>query len=736
MVSIQNFTPRLYQEKILNSCALKNTLIVLPTGMGKTKTAILSAVERIKKYPESRILFLTPTKPLASQIQQEFQECTDVNDNEILLFTGAIAPKKRALLEKEAKIIISTPQTISNDLINGRINLNNFSLLVIDEAHRATGDYDYVWIAKNFQQKSQHPRIIALTASPGSDLETIKEICKNLYIEEIEAKTEEDEDVKPYIQELNIEWIKVDLPAEFNEIHSYLEETKKERIQTLKQLINLNTSNFSKKDLLEIMAQLQGKAARGERNFQSMRAISVISELMKVEHAFDLLETQGLEPLYIYLQTTFKDAETTKTKAILNLVKDKNFLSAFTKTRDFYNKKIQHPKLIEIKKLVEKEIQENPHIKIIIFNQYRDSAKTIEEALKSIENIKPKIFIGQAKKNGSGLSQKKQIEMLDDFKNNFINCIISTSIGEEGLDIPKVDLVIFYEPIPSAIRSIQRRGRTARTEKGRVIILMTKNTRDEVYHWVSRNKEKNMHKTLKDLKSKFSLQSLEQQPLEKFEKAEETPLKIICDSREANSIVMKELIEQGIKIETQSLEVGDYIISNRICIERKTVEDFVNSIIDKRLLFQLKHLRNNYENPLIIIEGENDIYSVRNIHPNAIRGMLATIAISFSIPILYSKSPQDTASILKVIAKREQEDNQKDFSLRVEKKPLTTREMQQFIIESFPNIGPTTAKQLLKELNTIKNIINADESKLKSVDGVGEIRAREIKKLMEEEYKD
>lgn len=734
MVSIQNFTPRLYQEKIVNSCSLKNTLIVLPTGMGKTKTSIIVAIERIQKYPDSRVLFLTPTKPLASQIQEEFQECTNVNNNEILLFTGAIAPKKRQLLEKEAKIIISTPQTISNDLINERIKLTDFSLLVIDEAHRATGDYDYVWIAKNYLQKASHPRIIALTASPGSDMETIKEVCKNLYIEEIEVKTEDDVDVKPYIQELNIDWIKVELGKEFLEIKSHLEETKAARIVQLKQLINLNTSNFTKKDLLSMMAQLQGKAARGDRDFASLRAISVISELMKIEHAIDLLETQGLEPLYTYLQTIFKDAEKTKTKSILNLVKDPSFFTAFTKTRSYNDKKIQHPKLIELKKIITTEIEKNPNIKIIIFNQYRDSAKNIEEVVDSIQNIKPKVFVGQAKKNGSGLSQKKQIEMLDDFRKNIINCIISTSIGEEGLDIPKVDLVIFYEPIPSAIRSIQRRGRTARTEKGKVIIMITKNTRDEIYHWVSKNKEKNMHKTLKDLKNKLTLNSFEEQPLKQFE--EKNQLKIIADSREANSPIMKELVSQGITIETKSLEVGDYLISNRVCIERKTVEDFVNSIIDKRLIFQLKHLRNNFENPLIIIEGENDIYSVRNIHPNAIRGMLATIAISFSIPILYTKSPQDTVALLKTIAKREQDDEKKDFSLRVEKKPLTTKEMQQFIVESFPNIGPTTAKQLLRELNTIKNIVNADEETLKKVDGMGETRASEIKKLMDEYYRD
>src|SRR3989344_9020374 len=156
-MDIQNFTPRLYQEKILESSILKNTLVVLPTGMGKTKIAVLTAIKRLKQYTDSRVLFLTPTKPLASQIQAEFRECTDIKNDEILLFTGAILPKKRSLLEKDARIIVSTPQTISNDIINERINLENFSLVIFDEAHRATGDYAYTWIAKNYMQKSQYP---------------------------------------------------------------------------------------------------------------------------------------------------------------------------------------------------------------------------------------------------------------------------------------------------------------------------------------------------------------------------------------------------------------------------------------------------------------------------------------------------------------------------------------------------------------------------------------------------
>jgi len=145
MVSIKNFTPRLYQETIMASCIKGNCLIILPTGLGKTKTAILAIAQRLNQFPNSKILFLTVTKPLAEQIYKEVVECLDLADNNVTLFTGSISPKKREELWKSAIITVSTPQCIENDLINNRINLENVSLLITDEAHNAVKDYSYTW---------------------------------------------------------------------------------------------------------------------------------------------------------------------------------------------------------------------------------------------------------------------------------------------------------------------------------------------------------------------------------------------------------------------------------------------------------------------------------------------------------------------------------------------------------------------------------------------------------------
>ena len=163
-----NFTPRDYQKTISESCFKKNTLVVLPTGLGKTKIAIMALSKRLRDYPNSKALFLTPTKPLANQIFNEITEST--SEKEISLFTGKIPPSKRKELWKESRVIISTPQCIENDLINNNLDLREVSTLVIDEAHRAVQEYSYTWIAKQYRKTSNFERLIGLTASPGSDL--------------------------------------------------------------------------------------------------------------------------------------------------------------------------------------------------------------------------------------------------------------------------------------------------------------------------------------------------------------------------------------------------------------------------------------------------------------------------------------------------------------------------------------------------------------------------------------
>jgi len=390
--------------------------------------------------------------------------------------------------------------------------------------------------------------------------------------------------------------------------------------------------------------------------------------------------------------------------------------------------------LQKLKDILQERLQ--PGEKVIIFSQFRDSVESIARVLNTLDHVQAKCFVGQTKKGTSGLSQKQQIELLDQFRDNTFNVLVATSVAEEGLDIPKVDYVIFYEPIPSAIRHIQRRGRTGRSEKGEVIVLVTEQTRDEAYRWSAFHKEKKMYRILDNLRSKLVHTLAKQKPQKTLSSYPESTFTIYTDYREKGSAVMKRLLDQGVDIRLTRLESADYVLSSRVGVEFKTVEDFVNSIIDGRLLPQVKNLKENFERPMIVIEGKEDIYQVRKVHANAIRGMLATISIDFVIPILQTANPMETAALFTIIAKREQEKISRDFPLHTSKKPLSLTEQQEYLISALPGIGPTLAKPLLGQFGSVRSIVNATEEELKNVDLIGPVKAKTIRTVIDREYED
>jgi len=729
---LKDFTPRLYQQTILGTAASKNTLVVLPTGLGKTALAFLLSVQRLHHYPQSKILMLAPTKPLCEQHVDTFRQHLDIPEQKIVLFTGSVSPEKRAELWKEATIVISTPQGLENDVINHRVKLEEVSLLIFDEAHHATGDYAYVWLAEQYHQLSRQERILALTASPASDLEKIKEVCANLKIEKVEVRTEKDPDVKPYIQEMKQNWLEVPFPDEFKHVQKCLRDCKKSKLLEAQQYGYCSSVDVSKGELLGLQGELQKQLSQGDRSFEALRSISLIAEALKVEHALELLESQGIKQTAQYIQKMQQESLTSKVKAVKNLVQDANFKSAVYLVQELVGKNIEHPKLQKLRDIVSEEIEKTPSAKLIIFTQFRDSAQEIVKALSEVK-ISNNIFVGQAKKNGLGFSQKEQKEILDRFRTGDFHVLIATSVAEEGLDIPKVDKVIFYEPVPSAIRSIQRRGRTGRLEQGEVTFLVTEGTRDVAYRWSAHHKEKRMHRNLEKIRSEFSLlQSPQQESSLKRFIPEDQVVSIVADHREKDNKIVKELIDLGISVRTAQLVSADYLVSGKVGVELKKVADFVNSIVDGRLLGQVKDLKSNFDKAVVIIEGEEDIYSVRNVHANAIRGMLASIVLDFSVPVLYTKNPRDTAALLAVMAKREQ-DSSRDFSYH-ERKPRSTKEQQEFIISAFPGIGPLMARNLLNYFGSIKNVVNASKSELVALEGIGEKTADKLLEMFEEKY--
>jgi len=739
---------REYQINIAESAAKDNTLIVLPTGLGKTIIALILIAKELKRE-NNKILFLAPTKPLVTQHSQFLRELLTIDDESIVIFTGEISPAKRKEMWANSRIIVSTLQVIENDLISKRLDLKDVSFIIFDECHHAVGEYAYVFVSEMYQKQHESGLSLGMTASPGNDISKILKVCKNLDINNIEIRTKNDPDVKPYVHDLKITWKEILLPQDFAYTIQLLKKALSERLKILKNVgvvESSSTSVINRTKLLDAQRKIQKEIrSRVKPPKMLFKAASIQSEAMKIHYALELLQTQGVNALKNYFQRMGKEAiSKDSSKASRSIMADNDILEAVAYVKSL---EVEHPKVGEIEKIVEKQFETKPNSKIIIFTHYRDTSAYISNLLENVKRAKPSRFIGQAAKEGDkGLTQKEQAQVIQRFKDGEYNVLIATSVAEEGLDIPSTDLVIFYEPIPSEIRSIQRRGRTARKMPGKVIILITKGTPDEGYYWASKRKEKRMRSELELIRSKIgkkfedagSLYKKEvegitnQKTLSEYGK-KENQVKIIVDHREYRSNVVKNLAVKGTFIEPQQLDVGDYVLSSRIGVERKNVDDFLESLIGGKLFKQMTRLRDAYSRPLLVLEGEN-LLTKRNINHNAIFGSLASISVDFGIPVLTTKDAAETADLLNVIAKREQKVDKKAVAVRGEKTQMSLRERQQFIIEGLPNVSAVIAKRLLSHFGSVKDIANATEEELLEVKGVGKNIATDIIKLLKANY--
>ncbi|WP_404806268.1 DEAD/DEAH box helicase [Methanobrevibacter smithii] len=751
LIKSDSIEARLYQQ-VLAADVLKkgNTMIVAPTALGKTIVATLVAADRLDKVKNSKILVLAPSKPLAIQHESTFKEFLTVPCSSI---TGAVKTDERVKRWEESQIICATPQTVESDLLKGRYSLKDVSLVVFDECHHGVGSYSYVYLASRYVKESKFNLILGLTASPGSDKEKIKEVCDNLYVQNIVVKTEEDYDVRPYFNPVAIDWVRVKMSSELEKIKKHVDKALKVRLKGLKNMGIIRTVSVNKTDILRARGRVQSAIARTVNpKKECFQAISILSAVINIQHSQELIETQGVVTFNKYVARLRKK----KTKAAKSLIQDPNFGKAIYLAREAEKHGLEHPKLKKVTDIIKKELGQNGQTKlqseryvkdadqksskIMVFTQYRDSLEMIHQKLEK-EGIKSAKFFGQASRDGEkGLTQKEQKEIIKAFKIGEYDVLLSTSVAEEGIDIPAVDLVILYEPVPSEVRMIQRRGRTGRKRSGRVKVLITNGTRDEGYYWASINKERRMKRQLIDSEV---LEELNSNAIERMEnekrvkvldptpKKEELPV-VFADTREGNSKVIRHLSEMEIDVKVQAMAVGDYQVSDEVVIERKTAKDFVDSIVDKRLFKQARSLMEEFKRPLIILEGD-DLYNGM-INPNAIRGSIASIALDFGISIIPTRNAQDTAAMIKRIAIREQSGEKTPIQIRTDKKPVNLWEQQLFIIESLPNIGPVNAKNLLEHFGTVANIINASESQLQEVEGIGKKTAANIRKVVDSKY--
>jgi ERCC4-related helicase len=553
---------REYQKMIANSAMTKNTMVILPTALGKTIISLLVCINTLYNHREKRILILAPTRPLVNQHRNSFVSCIKLLDDQIAMVTGKIPPDARTIVwnKKEIRLVFSTPELVKNDIIEKRLSLEDFFLIVFDEAHRAVKDYAYTFIAEQYMQHCTHPLILGLTASPGSEKNKIQEICNNLFIEHLEYKTEEDADVKRYINLIDVKWKWFDLPSEYHYVKSILKRMLEEKLDWLvtSNIIKKNSSWIFKRDLISLGEQLRYSLNdRLEEERPSLYfALMQQSIALSLMHCIELIESQGFYSLWIFLNRTQLE-ESKSHRLLLNdhrIIEVKGLIEQL---------KIEHPKIEYLIKILKERfdsqfnLNENSNLtysasekksRVLVFTQYRDTAKHIVELLNK-SKIKASRFVGQSEKQGDpGMKQEEQNSILEYFKEGDFNVLVATSIAEEGLDIPEVDLVVFYEPVPTEIRHIQRRGRTGRKNIGSVIILAAKDTIDQRYLDVSRKKIQKMKSVLSstnaylnfkpvnrmivkpDPMTKYEIDSLNSF-LDKFEERTKIEIKLLSSSK-------------------------------------------------------------------------------------------------------------------------------------------------------------------------------------------------------------
>jgi len=793
---------RRYQLELAESAGADHTLVCLPTGLGKTAVSLLITADRLEALGGTALL-LAPTKPLVAQHADDYRAWLEIPDDEIVTFTGEVRPDDRAELWESATVVIATPQVVENDLIGGRISLEDVVHLTFDECHRATGDYAYVYIAERYHEQAEHPLVTGLSASPGDDEEAILDVCSNLGIAEVEVMTEDDADVDDYTYHTEVEWKRVQLPDEVIEIRDTLNEVIEDRLQKLKQLgVTQSTSpDVSQRQLNEIRGKLQRLIDAG--NADGYQGMSAHAEVMKLKRAVELVETQSVESLRRYFERQKQAARSSgASKASQRFVSEPKVKGAMRSAEAFDD---LHPKYRRARMLLAETLGIEGGDRVIVFTESRDTAETLTEFLG--QHFDTRRFVGQGDKEGSdGMTQTEQQETLDAFRAGEFEVLVSTSVAEEGLDVPEVDLVLFYEPVPTAIRSIQRKGRTGRQTEGRVVVLLAEDTRDEAYFWISRNREEQMREELRSLKgiAPEIETALEQSAVDAFEaeetdggsvtvstagggavdadtpadgssprvaadgdgqvgladfaereptpddstaEAEDDPVhrarpsegvvEVVADQRELDAAIARDLSKRdGVDVRLETLDVGDYVCSDRVVVERKSVSDFVDTLVgEERSVFeQVRAMARHYARPVVIVEGDGSLYEERNVHPNAIRGALASIAVDFGASILRTRDEADTADLLAVLAKREQAESGREARVHGEKQTKTLAEQQEYVVSAIAEVGPVAARSLLSALGSVEAVLTASEDDLLEVEGIGPVTAERIREVAESDY--
>ncbi|GAB4327270.1 MAG: hypothetical protein Kow0069_34080 [Promethearchaeota archaeon] len=505
--------PRDYQVSLAELCSRSDHLVVLPTGLGKTLVAAMVAGRVLKSAGAgSKVVVLAPTKPLVAQHLSSFHKHLDLPADSLKLLTGEVTPERRAREFLAATVAFMTPETLRNDLDAGRYDLKNVSLVVFDEAHHARGDYAYCPVARRFKDDNPSGLALGLTASPGNSQDQVAEVLRNLRVPagNVLALDRDDESVKRHVKRTRVERIVVDLPSQYVKVLRVLREFEAEYEATFGRLCEMDCE-LDPKDYanagrrVKLLKVFQRRLSGNPSDPVPYKAVKVLGNLLRVGHYVDVVETQGLDVFVQTLARHFQEArKPSAAKGLREFVahpRAGRLLNYLVQLGSVDPDSLVHPKIKVLREVLSEALGRAPEIRALVFAKLRDTVQLLQRAVVDLPGVRVSRFVGQSSKGKGrsldrGMSQKSQLETLEKFRRGDLNVLVATNVAEEGLDVVECDLVVMYDVVDSEVRMIQREGRTARHRAGRVVLLLTRGTKDELNYHVQRRKRRSMRETL------------------------------------------------------------------------------------------------------------------------------------------------------------------------------------------------------------------------------------------------
>ncbi|XP_020737101.2 Fanconi anemia group M protein isoform X3 [Odocoileus virginianus] len=518
-----NCPVRDYQLHIARTALFCNTLVCLPTGLGKTFIAAVVMYNFYRWFPSGKVVFMAPTKPLVTQQIEACYRVMGIPQSHMAEMTGSTQAFTRKEIWGSKRVLFLTPQVMVNDLSRGACPAAEIKCLVIDEAHKALGNYAYCQVVRELVKYTNHFRILALSATPGSDIKAVQQVITNLLIGQVELRSEDSPDILPYSHERRVEKLVVPLGEELAAIQKAYIQILEAFASSLIQrnvLMRKDIPNLTKYQIILARDQFRKNPSPNIVGLQQGIIEGEFAICISLYHGYELLQQMGMRSLYFFLcgimdgtkgmtraknelsrnedfmklyghlESMFARTRSTSTNGVSVIQKggkDKKFCYSHPKLKKLEEVVVEHFKSWNARKTSDKKCDET---RVMIFSSFRDSVQEIAEMLLPHQPIiRVMTFVGHASgKSMKGFTQKEQLEVVKQFRSGGYNTLVSTCVGEEGLDIGEVDLIICFDAQKSPIRLIQRMGRTGRKRQGRIVVILAEGREERTYNQSQCNK--------------------------------------------------------------------------------------------------------------------------------------------------------------------------------------------------------------------------------------------------------